>query len=47
MYALFERGKTDDFRGKHPKYKYADTFAGVGVIEVFAELFSKSDRILL
>ena len=47
MYALFERGSTDSFRRKHPIILLRRCLHGVGVIEVFAELFSKKRPYLL
>jgi len=47
MYALFEKGSTDDFRRKPPNYSFTTMALAIVVKEVFAELFSKSDRIFL
>jgi len=44
MYALFERGRTDDFRRKHLNNSFTTMAPAIVVKEVFAELFSKSDR---
>jgi len=42
--ALFERGRADDFRRKPLKYSFTTMVPSIVVKEVFAELFSKSDR---
>ena len=44
MYALVEKGSADDFRRKHLNNSFTPMPSGVGVKEVFAELFTKSDR---
>jgi hypothetical protein len=47
MYALIEMGCTDDFRRKHLNISFTAMALAIAVKEVFAELFSKSDRIPL
>ena len=47
MYALVEKGRTDDFRRKHLNISFTAMALAIAVKEVFAELFSKSDRISL
>ena len=47
MYALVEKGGTDDFRRKHLNISFTAMALAIAVKEVFAELFSKSDRIPL
>ena len=45
MYALVEMGCMDDFRRKPLNYSFTAMALAIAVKEVFAELFSKSDRI--